>query len=323
MALPTPSLRVFALVLTAIAAVGCGRPSETCGPLAPPPPASATPAPLDQAALVAALSGSRPAGDTLLTNRFDPASRRAAATYLAAVTAGLGLDVRVHEYDLRLGDDGERYCGANVYATVPATVDRAGAHVVLGAHYDSRARGYGDRRLPAGLMPGANDNATGVALALAVAQAALDTPHRARPLTVVLLDQEEVGLVGARAFADTLKASRVPVHSVHTVDQVGWDGDGDRAVEVERPSPALEALYREAGRAVGVPVRVTDVGATDHVAFRAAGFEAVGVTEEYDGGDTTPHYHEPTDTADTVDYGYLASTTRLVQAVVGRLLSAE
>ena len=315
-------VHAIALGVAVLVASGCGRPAEPCEPLVLPAGQPGLPGPLDQEAVVAHLSGERPVGGGHLENRYDPRSRRAAAGYVAEVIGSLGLQARAHNYDVRYGDDDQQYCGVNVYASVPATEGGAGGHVVVGAHYDSRARGAGDRRNErAGPMPGANDNATGVALVLAVAEAALRMPTRSRPLVVVALDQEEVGLVGARAFADKLRADGTPVHSVHTVDQVGWDGDGDRVVEVERPSPMLEALYRSASDATGVPVRVTDVGSTDHVAFRAAGYEAVGVTEEFDGGDTTPHYHQPTDTADTVDYEFLASATRLVWDAVGRALA--
>jgi Zn-dependent M28 family amino/carboxypeptidase len=102
------------------------------------------------------------------------------------------------------------------------------------------------------------------------------------------------------------------VAAVHTLDQVGWDADGDRVFEVELPTPALEARYRAAAELVGVTISITDTTATDHTAFRERGFAAVGLTEEYRGGDTTPHYHRPTDTPDTVDIGYLTLAAQLL-----------
>jgi hypothetical protein len=49
----------------------------------------------------------------------------------------------------------------------------------------------------------------------------------------------------------------------------------------------------------------------------------VGLTEEYVSGDTTPHYHLPSDTFDTVDLDYLASSTTLLHATIGSLVASE
>ena len=38
-------------------------------------------------------------------------------------------------------------------------------------------------------------------------------------------------------------------------------------------------------------------------------------------GDTTPHYHLPSDTFDTVDLAYLASSTALLHATIGSLVA--
>jgi hypothetical protein len=48
--------------------------------------------------------------------------------------------------------------------------------------------------------------------------------------------------------------------------------------------------------------------------------QAVGLTEEYRNGDTTPHIHRPTDTWDTVDFEYLAAATRVVRAALASLM---
>mgnify|MGYP003667320028 CR=1 FL=1 len=43
--------------------------------------------------------------------------------------------------------------------------------------------------------------------------------------------------------------------------------------------------------------------------FREQGFPAMGISEEYVSGDTTPHDHLGSDTFETVDLGYLVSLT--------------
>ena len=82
---------------------------------------------------------------------------------------------------------------------------------------------------------GASDNATGVATVLAVTRDATTVKARTRDLLVVFFDEEERGLVGARQFAERLKTQGARVHSVHTIDQVGWDKNGNGAIELELP----------------------------------------------------------------------------------------
>src|SRR5207253_446279 len=67
--------------------------------------------------------------------------------------------------------------------------DAAASHVILAAHYDS---------VPAG--PGVSDDGTGVATLLEIARA-VRQEHFAHPVTFLVDDGEESGLLGAEAFA--------------------------------------------------------------------------------------------------------------------------
>jgi Zn-dependent M28 family amino/carboxypeptidase len=178
-------------------------------------------------------------------------------------------------------------------------------HLILGAHFDTVAN-----------SPGANDNASGVAAVFAVARYLKDLPCRQHAVTVVLFDEEELGLVGARAYVDSFATTTPNVLAVHTIDQIGWDSDGDRRFEIEAPTPALAAAY-QAATVVGVPVTTTTTEGTDHEAFRNAGYAAVGLTEEYVGGDTSPHRHTAQDTTSTLDVEYLERGAQLVMQVLG------
>lgn len=253
-----------------------------------------------QEEIVARLAGAAEiAPGVTLADRATEARREATRVYLEDELAALGLTPLRHDYGT----------GVNVYALVPATGSPA-ARVLLGAHYDTVSG-----------SPGANDNATGVAAALATARLLGEHPCRDTEVVVALFDQEEIGLVGSAAFADLAVAEDWALAAAHTIDQLGWDADGDRVVEIERPSGALGELYQAAAPAAGVTLSQTGTGGTDHVAFRERGIPAVGVTEEFAGGDTTPHYHMPSDTADTVDLDYLAAATGLVMAVFVELVS--
>ncbi len=293
-------LQPVTLALAALAgsslAGGCGEPPSTEGPDA----GLDAPSPVDADACVipdldAPWLGpylDEVVGTLAAAPRATTTQRTAARAYLQGALSALGLMPQLHAFAN----------GANVYAEISATRGTEPG-VIVGAHFDTVMG-----------SPGANDNASGVAVVLAVARVLVDTPCRTRPVTVVLFDLEETGLFGSRAFAMTRAPSSV--QSVHTVDQVAWDADDDRVIELEQPAPALEAAYRAAAQRLGAGISVTTTGGTDHVPFRDRGFVAIGITEEYVGGDTSPHRHQPSDTPATVDRAYLALSTRLVASVI-------
>lgn len=278
---------------------------------APTPPARPYPVPAAletyQRDVIAPLTGAAPirAGVTL-TNRFTPENKRETRAFLSARLAALGLTPERHTYSPE---------AENVFAVLRSG-RRDAEMVVLGAHLDSVR-----------VAPGASDNATGVATVLAVARDAVALRNRTRDLMIVFFDEEERGLVGARRFAERLAAQPAKVHSVHTVDQVGWDTNGNGAIELElpylSPAPGAVALYTDAARALGLtaPIWQTPETGSDHHAFRRAGFPAVGVTEEYRHNDTSPFIHRAGDTFETVDFTYLGTVTRIVAMAMRRLLT--
>lgn len=211
--------------------------------------------------------------------RFTTSERDTARNYLAAQLPG----AQVQAFPT----------GSNVYAQFPSTTGSAQL-IVVGAHFDTVSG-----------SPGADDNASGVAAVLAIARYLRDTPCRGPNVDVVLFDEEEPGLFGSRAFAASLAGTEVT--AVHTVDQVGWDADADRRFELELPTAALEAEYRAAAATLGVPVTVTMTNGTDHQSFRDPGFPAIGLTEGYTTGDTSPYRHTPMDTVADVDYLVVAA----------------
>jgi Zn-dependent M28 family amino/carboxypeptidase len=228
--------------------------------------------------------------------RATTTQRNTARTFLQNQLTQIGWTPMLHSYPT----------GANVYATIPAT-NGATKQIIVGAHFDTASG-----------SPGANDNATGSAAVLAVARYLKDMNCRKYAVTVVFFDEEESGLFGSRAFANTLQVANVV--AVHTVDQVGWDNDNDTRFELELPTTALEAEYRTAAMTVGVPVAVTSTQGTDHQSFREKGFAAIGLTEEYVANDTSPYRHTAQDTASTVKQSYLQLGSKLVaQAVMNEL----
>ena len=254
-----------------------------------------------QKRVLAALTGETEIAPGMkLANRFDIANKRAARDYLAATLKDSGLTPQRQAY----GTDGE-----NIYAELKCGKPGADA-IVLGAHYDSVR-----------VAPGANDDGTGVVIVLGVARQLMRTKPTLHDVIFVFFDEEERGLIGARNFAQMLKDTHRPVHSVHTIDQVGWDANHNRAIELELPFDGIVDIYKQAAVRLKMDILIytTSEAGSDHNAFRRLGFNAVGITEEYRNKDTTPYYHKATDTYATVDFDYVASTTRLVAETMREL----
>jgi Zn-dependent M28 family amino/carboxypeptidase len=225
------------------------------------------------------------------TPRYLATDLATARAYLTAQLAAQGLQPEMQQFPT----------GTNVYATLAGETAQ---QIIIGAHYDTVDG-----------SPGADDNATGVAVVLAAARYLRDTPCRGPTVVVAFFDQEEEGLFGSHAFAQMLATAGTDVAAVHTIDQVGWNATGDGRFELELPTAALEREYATAAAAVGAAVVTTTTAGTDHEAFRELGFPAVGLTEGYVSGDTSPYRHTPQDTAATVDVDYLVLAAELVGTV--------
>ncbi|MFC1731042.1 M28 family metallopeptidase [candidate division KSB1 bacterium] len=227
-----------------------------------------------------------------IPNRNTPENREIARQYIFDTLREFGYEPVRHPYR----EDGE-----NVYAVLDATAE-SDEYVLLGAHFDSVRD-----------CPGANDDGSGTVMVLTIARMMKQVKGRSKNMIFVLFDEEERRMQGSGAFAQKLQDEGLNVVSVHTIDQMCWDEDGDRAIELEIPYDGAVELYAEAKEAAGFTftIHITEETGSDHRSFRRLGFNAVGLTEEYRNGDTTPHYHKPTDTFDTVNFEFMLSSTLL------------
>ena len=253
----------------------------------------------------------------LLTSRWSRQERSLTAGYLESMIRAMELEPHRQHYRYAHDNPGidmllEPFRGTNIYAALPATIQTS-EYVVMGAHYDTGARG----------VPGAIDNATGMALIARVLQQATELPQRNKNLIVVFLDQEEEELIGSKAFAKKLQREGKQIHTVHTLDMVGWDSDDNREVELEMPSDRLEQLYRKHAKQLGIPIYTTQINSTDHFSFIQRGYEAVGVSQAYAKRDNSGKKDTPEDVYDLVHFDYLASTTELVFQVIADILTSK
>lgn len=245
--------------------------------------------------VLAKLTGEREAAPgVLITRRASSAQRETTRQYLVAELTALGLTPTLHDYG----------SGKNVVVTLPSTTGATSPRIVIGAHFDGVAAG-----------PAAADNGTGTAVVVVAARYLASRTRRDLPVDLVLFDQEEAGLIGSTAYALMMRDQNIVADSVHNVDMVSFDGDGDHSVELWSPTPALEAVYRMHGTARGIPVSAVPFSSSDHQSFLDRGYPTVGVCEEFVGGDATPHYHRVTDTYDKIDFTYLTRVTRYLLVI--------
>jgi len=252
--------------------------------------------------------------------------------HLVKVGPGLDGGVGAAAYEHPFVEDGQS--GVNLLAVVRGR-ELPDEYVIVGAHYD----GLGTRSNPDGrcrsagepgahVCPGATDNATGVAAALAVGNAIRRLPVKPRRSVVVALwDAEEDGLAGSRAYVND---PVVPLED--TVAYVNLDIQGANLLpSLGRSSFAIAA---ETG---GEPLReqVAAAVAAESLATRQlsfifgqsrsdyANFVAKSVPTVFFSDATGGCYHTVGDTVEVVDFRKLRDQSRIVYRLVVALADAE
>ena len=226
-------------------------------------------------------------------------------------------------YGLRVESDYFSYRGTNFRNIVGRSSAQHGASlIILGAHFDS---------VPG--TPGADDNASGVAVLLEAARLL----SRARLRSEVLFcafNLEELNMIGSSYFAKKLKSAGTKVDAMVSLEMVGYTDS--RPGSQKYPS-GLRAFYPDRGDFIGVignwnstsllrrfarqmrqvrglPLETLSVPGngglipavrlSDHSSFWDAGYPALMVT------DTSffrnPHYHGSTDTLETLNLDFMA-----------------
>ncbi|MCP5095559.1 MAG: M20/M25/M40 family metallo-hydrolase, partial [Chloroflexi bacterium] len=118
--------------------------------------------------------------------------------------------------DFNVTNDGVTYNQQNIVATLRGSSSHSGV-IVLGAHYDSRTIGPNDAT---GYAPGANDNASGVAVLLEVARL-LSSQNWEQTVVFVAFAAEEQGRHGSIHYVNEMGLQGTDVDGVIVNDIVG------------------------------------------------------------------------------------------------------
>ena len=194
--------------------------------------------------------------------------------------------------------------------------------IVVGTHYDHLGVQNGT------LFPGADDNASGVAMMLETARSIVAKP--VRPLRSVLFlgfDLEELGLFGSRYY---VAHPAVPLDRITlfvTADMISRALAGvcekDLFVFGTEHAPEMRPWITEA--AVGKPLNVGILGADILVLNRSdyGPFRSRNVPFLFFSTGENPRYHSPRDDAASLDYPKFTAVSRLIHQVVERAASTE
>ena len=203
------------------------------------------------------------------------------------------------------------YAAANVIGRVPGRESRARL-LVITAHYDHLGIRDGV------LYPGADDNASGVAVLLAAARHFVRNPPR-HSIMFAALDAEELGLRGARALIDPALLSRSGIAMNINLDMVSRSNKNEIYAAGTSHAPWLRPLLQDVQARTSVTIvfdhdRPMDRGgledwtrSSDHGPFHDAGIPFV-----YFGVEDHPDYHKPTDTADRIDSRFLGDAADMI-----------
>ena len=181
--------------------------------------------------------------------------------------------------------------------------------VLLGAHRDH----FGQQ---AGLLfAGADDNASGTAVLLEVARVlSLAPAPPKRSVLFLSFSGEEQGLLGSRLYVTQPIVPLAKTTVMVNVDHAGT-GNGRLTVGV---AGFEKATAQRIGELAGLSDKLDVFGyfpGGDHVPFKEAGVPTLTVVSS----GVHPHFHQPSDTADTVNPDILQSIARYVLAVTWQL----
>lgn len=234
-------------------------------------------------------------------------------------------NVETHEFQFR----GKTH--QNLILNLPANTSSNQTPILIGAHYDA---------VPG--TPGADDNATGVAVLLELAREFAATPP-SHPIQIVAFDMEEYGLIGSKEYAAKLQQQKQPLRLMISLEMLGYC---DSTPGSQKYPAFLKRFYPNRGdfialignlpivpdlirlsrsiRQSGVPsewlpainkgLMVPQTRLSDHAPFWDRGYKAMMVS------DTAflrnPHYHQKSDRIETLNLDFLTGVcSGLIQGI--------
>jgi hypothetical protein len=257
----------------------------------------------------------------------------------AGVWVGRRLGSMGYAVDLEQVNEQKPERGFNVVAELRGTT-RPDEIIVIGAHYDAELN-----------TPGADDNASGVAAMLELARRFAGVPMDRTVRWVGFTNEESSnshgGVMGSFAYARAAKNRNESVVAMMSLEMLGYydDAPGSQRYPFDHSMAAqlgmdlpdtgdfigvvgrfedrglvesISASMRSSGRAnvveAALPAMVRAIWRSDHGNFWMAGYNAVMITDTSEF--RTPHYHQESDTIETLDFPRMAGVVDALEVAV-------
>lgn len=235
-----------------------------------------------------------------------------ARSYIEGRFREIGLAVVEQPFVFTRKSDGKEVRGVNLIVRIDGT-GPGGKAIVVSAHYDHLGTRDGV------IYNGADDNASGVAALLAVAEAFKASPPT-HTLFLVVFDGEETGMRGSRAFVEAPPIPLADIGLNVNFDMLGKNARGELYVAGGAPFPWLRTRLRRLASTAPVTLKLghdTDAGGfqNDWTGQSDQGaFAARGVPWAYFGVEDHPEYHLPTDDFVTLPQAFFLDAVATVVA---------
>ncbi|KTD76607.1 M20/M25/M40 family metallo-hydrolase [Legionella waltersii] len=208
---------------------------------------------------------------------------------------------------------GNRYVQPSVVTLIGK--DKPGEAIVIGAHIDTLD----------GNKPGADDDASGIAVELEVARVLLASGLQLnRPVYVIAYAAEERGLVGSSYVVKEFVGKKIPVKAVLQLDQAGYRANPKSQMiwllKDYVDQDLTDFMAKLLTHYLDVPVGYTECAyaCSDHANWTNFGYKAVypsATTLD----DDNPYVHTENDKLDILNLEHMTNFTKLGLAFVGEL----
>jgi Zn-dependent M28 family amino/carboxypeptidase len=233
----------------------------------------------------------------------------------------------------------------NIIATIEG-IDKEKERILLGAHYDAA---WGS--------PGADDNASGVAVLLEAAHIlSSQRLHRTVEFVTFTLEEPQLQtlsfLIGSNYFAKEAKRANRRYEAVFVLESVGYTDNSEKSQTVpifirvavpkkgnflgvianRRSKAVMDAFYSITSNYVPdlsvVPYKVPLSGRfipqtrfSDHASFWNYGYPALMLTDT--AMFRNPYYHTHNDRHETLDFAFIENVSKAVVSVIGILAKQD